>query len=142
MRTSPERRHQRHAALADVLYGGQVATLRVGVVAVEVAAEHQAALVRLAHVEMPGAEGHNARHEGLERFRYECLQHMAFDRQSQARHGGNARGIAGDRRTDFARPDRAPRGIDADDAAIFARVKPVTSQFWMMSTPRSLAARA
>ena len=40
-----DHRHQRHAALADVLDHRQVPALRIGVVAVDIAAEHQPALV-------------------------------------------------------------------------------------------------
>ena len=60
-----DHRHQRHAALADILDHRQVAALGVGVVAVDVAAEDEAALVRLADVEMPGAEGDDVRGSGF-----------------------------------------------------------------------------
>src|SRR5882757_2532708 len=65
-----DRRHQRHAALTDVFDGREVAALGVGVVAVDIAAEHQAALVGLADIEVPRPEGDDAGNERLDRFRY------------------------------------------------------------------------
>ena len=57
MRKRAEVRKERHRPLEHVLDDRQVAALRIRVVAVDVAAEHQPALVRLADVEVPGAEG-------------------------------------------------------------------------------------
>ena len=45
---APDMRKDRHAAFADVLDHGQIAALGVGVIAVDIAAEHKAALVGLA----------------------------------------------------------------------------------------------
>jgi hypothetical protein len=40
------------------------------------------------------------------------------------------------------RRDEAARGLDALDRAAASRRMPVTSQFWMMSTPSASAPRA
>jgi hypothetical protein len=47
----PEAGPQRDAALDNVLNGGKISALRIGVVAVDIAAENEAALVGLADVE-------------------------------------------------------------------------------------------
>ena len=112
-----DHRHQRHAAFADVLDGGEVAALRIAVVAVDVAAEHETALVRLADVEVPCAEGDDARDQRLQAFGDERLQHMALDRELEACERRDARGVASAGEADLARGDRAPRGLDAGDGA-------------------------
>ena len=56
----PEAWPERDPALDDVFDRRKVSALRIGVVAVEVAAEHQPALVRLADVEVAGAERQHA----------------------------------------------------------------------------------
>ena len=45
---------------------------------------------------------------------------MALDRQPQPRHGGDPRGVAGDRHADLAGADLAARRLDAGDAAVLA----------------------
>src|ERR1035438_1491298 len=55
-----DHRHERHAALANVLDRRQVAAARIAVVAVDIAAKNQTALVGLADIEVSGAEGDNA----------------------------------------------------------------------------------
>src|SRR3984885_3512807 len=80
-----DHRHQRHAALANVLDGGQIAAARIAVVAVDVTAKNQTALVGLADVEVSGAEGDDAGDQWLKAFGDEGLQRMAFDRQPKAR---------------------------------------------------------
>ena len=45
---------------------------------------------------------------------------MALDRQPQARHLGQHRAVAGRDQADLARADRAPAGVDADDAPALA----------------------
>ncbi len=117
---APDCRHQRHAAFTDVLDSRQVAALGVGIVAVDVAAEHQAALVGLADIEMPRPEGDDARNERLDRFRHEGLQHMALDRQPQTGACGDPRTAAGHRQANLARADDSPRGLDPDDAIAIA----------------------
>ena len=141
MRSAADHRHQRHAALAHVLDRRQVAALGVGVVAVDVAAEDQAALVGLADVEMPGAEGDDAgRSAASAPSDDEGLQHVALDRQPQARHRGDARGVAGDRHADLAGADRRRASSRRRSTRPPRSRMPVTSQFWMMSTPRALGA--
>ena len=131
-----DHRHQRHAALADILDHRQVAALGVGIVAVDIAAEDQPALVGLADIEMAGAEGHDAVDQRLDALGDEGLQHMAFDRQAQARHRGDARRVAGDGHADLAGADLAARVVSTPVMRPRSMRKPVTSQFWMMSTPR------
>src|SRR3546814_11642413 len=70
-----------HRGGDDVLHDRQVAALGIGVVAVDVAAEHQAALVGLRDVEVAGAEGDDGVDERLQRFRDESLKEVAFARQ-------------------------------------------------------------
>ena len=120
----------------------QIAALRIGIIAVDVAAEDEAALVRLADVEMPRAEGDDGVDQRLHAFRHEGLQHMALDRQAQARHGGDLRRAPGAGKPDLLRADEALRGLDARRARPFSTRMPVTSQCWRMSTPRLSAARA
>ena len=67
---------------------GQVAALGVGIVAVDVAAEDEAALVGLGDIEMSGAERDDVVDERLQPFGHEGLQDVAFERQ---RHAGHAR---------------------------------------------------
>ena len=112
----PDHRHQRHAALAHVLDRRQVAALGVGVVAVDVAAEHQPALVGLADVEVAGAEGDDVVDQRLDALRHEGLQHVALDRQPQPRERRHARGVAGAGEPDLAGAHEALARIDADDA--------------------------
>src|SRR5579864_3172480 len=59
--------HQGHAGFTGVLDRAEVAALGIGVVAVDIAAEHQSALVRLADIEMTGAIGDHARYDRLDR---------------------------------------------------------------------------
>ena len=96
----------------------QIAAPRIGIVAVDVAAEDQAALVRLRDVEMAGAEGDDAVDIGLQSFRHEGLQHMAFDRQLHAGHGGHLGGIAGGGKAQLLAADEAPVGLDAHNLAL------------------------
>ena len=49
--------------------------------------------------------------------------------------------MAGRDDADLPGLDEAPAGLDAGDPSPSRRM-PVTSQFWMMSTPRASAARA
>ena len=81
-----ERRDHRDGRAHQVLDDRQVAALGIGVVAVEVAAEDEPALVRLADVEVPGAISDDAGDERLHCFRHKRLQYMAFDRQAEAGH--------------------------------------------------------
>ena len=123
-------------SLADVLDHRQIAALRIGVVAVEIAAEHQPALVRLGDVEVPGAEGDDAVDHRLQRLGDERLQHVAFDRQPQAGHVAPRVVLwPATAMPTLRRADRAARGLDAVDARRPRCRMPVTSQFSMMSTP-------
>ena len=97
---------------------GRLAAPGVRVVAVDVAAEDEPALVGLADVEVPGAEGHDTVDRRLDALRDESLQNMAFDRQPQARQRPDARGVARDRKADLARPDRAARRVEPRDTAV------------------------
>ena len=85
-----DHRHDRHSALADIFHNRHVSALGIGIVAVYVAAEDQAALVRLADIEVAGAKGDNVRQKRLDRFGDESLKHMAFDGKTQIRHGRDA----------------------------------------------------
>ncbi len=76
-----QRRDHCHAGFGDVLDSGEIAALGIGIVAVDIAAEDETALVRLRHVEMAGAKGDDGVDEGFQPLGDEGLQHMAFDRQ-------------------------------------------------------------
>ena len=67
---------------------------------------------------MPGAKGHHAIDIGLQSFRHESLQHMAFNRQLQARHGRHLRGIARRRKAEFLAADKSPVGLNPHDLAL------------------------
>src|ERR1700728_5049379 len=62
-----ERRHHRDRRAHQVLDQRKIAALRIGIVAVEVAAEYEAALVGLADVEMASPECRDAVDIGLDR---------------------------------------------------------------------------
>src|SRR5258706_108706 len=113
-------RHQRHAFLEHVLDRREIAALRIGVVAVEIAAEDEAPLVRLADIEVSSAESDDARDQWLDRFGDERLQNVAFDRQRKPRHARDPRRAAGDCHADLRRADFAARPLDSNDAARFA----------------------
>src|SRR5439155_13086600 len=113
---APEPGPDRHAAFHHVLDDRQVAAPCIGVIAIDVAAEHEPTLVGLADVEMPGAERDYAIDCRLDAFRHEGLQHMAFDRQPKARERRNARGIARDREADLLDLDAPARGVEAGRA--------------------------
>ena len=112
-----DHRHQRHAAFADVLDGREIAALGVGIVAVDIAAEDEAALVRLADVEMPGAEGDDAGDDRLQGFGDERLQYVRFDRQIDAGFRCQKRRMASDGEADLFGVDRAARRLHAGDGA-------------------------
>ena len=98
---SPEARPKRDAALDDVFDGRKVSALSIGIVAIEVAAEDQAALIGLADVEVAGTECHDAIDGRLDALGDESLDDVALDRQAQPRHRRKSRGVAGDRQPDF-----------------------------------------
>ena len=78
------------SALAEpqhVLDQRQAAALGIRVVAVEIAAQHQPALVGLADVEMRRAVGDDAVDHRLQRLGDEGLQHVGLDRQAQPGQG-------------------------------------------------------
>ena len=60
---------------------------------------------------------------------------MALDRQPQAGHRGDARGVAGAGQRHLLGADEA-RAVSTPMTRPFSMRMPVTSQFWMMSTPR------
>ena len=91
---------------------------------------------------MPGAESDDAIDSRLDAFGDEGLEHVAFDRQAQARHRRKPRGVAGDREPDLSPRGYIPRVVSTPAMRPLRMTKPVTSQFWMMSTPRRSAARA
>ncbi len=111
-----ERGDERDALLHHVLDGRQIAALGVGVVAVDIAAEDEAALVGLADVEMPRAEGDDLVDHGLEALRHEGLQHVALDGQAQARHRRDLGGAPGAGEADLLRADEAARRLHAEHA--------------------------
>src|SRR2546430_16728804 len=74
----------------------QRAALAVAVVAVDGAAEHQSALVRLADVEMSGTVGQDDIEHRLDAFAHEGLQHVALEREREGRHRGESRPMPGD----------------------------------------------
>ena len=67
----------------------------------------------LADVEVPGAERDDVIDERLDALGHEGLQHVAFDRQPKAGHGGEPRAVAGDGERDLVGADDAARGLDA-----------------------------
>ena len=86
----PDHRHQGHTTFAHVLDNRQVAPLGVGIVAVDIATEHQSTLVRLADVEMACAERYHAGNERLDWLRHKGLDDVALDRQREPGHGRHA----------------------------------------------------
>src|SRR5680860_947797 len=115
---APDDRHQRHAALGDVLDHRHVAALGVGVVALDVAAKDEPAFVGLAAIEVAGAEGDDDVEQRLDTLGDEGLHRVALDGQAQARHLGDARGIAGNRQRHFLGADESLLGLDARDATV------------------------
>lgn len=99
--------HQGHAFLTQMFDQRQVAALGIGIVAVQIAAEDQAALVRLADIEMSGPEGDDPVDEGFQRFRHKGLQQVTFDRQGQSGQRRDLAGMPGDGHADLLRLDRA-----------------------------------
>ena len=102
--------------IPHVFDDGKIAALRIGIVAVDVAAKHEAALVGLADIEMAGAESDDGVDQRLQAFGDEGLQHMAFDRQAQAGHRRQPRGASGHGERDFLRPGRPARRFDAENS--------------------------
>ena len=98
--------HRRRAALA------------VGRNAVETAAEHDLALVRLAGVDA-GAQMQNDDVEaGLDRLAHHRLQRVGMDRQFHAGFGHELRRMAGDRDADRFGANFAQSRLDADAGAV------------------------
>src|SRR5690606_31373971 len=114
----PQPRHgreHRHHLAHDLLHERQVSALGVAVVAVEIAAEDEATLVRLGHVEMAAAESDDAIEIGLDRFRDEGLQNVAFDGEAfDAGEPKDAARASGDRYGDLSSANLAARAGDAD----------------------------
>ncbi len=102
-----------------MLDGRHVAAPGIGVVAVEIAAEDEPALVRLRDIEMADAIGDDRVEIGLDAFRHEGLQHMAFDRQLHAGHLRDLAGVAGSGEAEGAHDGQAiieaARGASGDD---------------------------
>ena len=118
MPQQPQPRHrwdQRNGAFGRGLHLRELPALGIAVEAVDVGAEHQAALVRLGDVEELGAKGDHVVDEGLDRLAHEGLQQVAFDRQAQPGKRGQVRGVPGDGDRRAARGDRAAAGGDAGD---------------------------
>ena len=88
--------HHGHAGGGDFLGHVKRAALTVAVVAVDAAAKHQPALVRLADVEMSRTVGDDDVKDRLDALGDEGLQHVGLDRQAQVHHRRQARGMAGD----------------------------------------------
>ena len=82
-------RDHRDRTLGNALGLRELTPLGKAVVPIDVAAEHQAALVGLADIEQLRPEGNHVIHERLDGLGHEGLQQMALDRQPQARHGGD-----------------------------------------------------
>ena len=120
----------------------QPAGLAVGHVGVGTGADHQFALVGLGHVGVDGVRHHDAGHDGLDGFRDQRLQGIALERQPHVGHAITTRGVAGRHDTDAAGLDLAAGRVEAGDARGGRGGCPLTSQFWMMSTPSASAARA
>ncbi len=121
----------------------KAAALGVGVVAVDAGADHQLALVGLADVDMDRVRHDDAcRSTGfIGSETSACSGWLWIGRRTPA-IAASTRVVAGGDDADLARPDEAARGLDARHAAAARGESPVTSQFWMMSTPRASAARA
>ena len=116
MRKPREIGEERKPALGHILDHRQIAALGVGIVAVEIAAEHEAAFVRLADIEMAGAERHHMIDQRLDAFGDEGLDDMRLDRQPQAGKRADPRGAAGDGKPHLRGADEAAVGLDAFDA--------------------------
>ena len=75
--------------------------------------------------------------------RHQRLQRKAFQRHAHAGHRHHHTRVAGRHYGDLASPRSVPRVVSTPVTAPAAsRLMPVTSQFWMMSTPSASAARA
>src|SRR4029078_8668346 len=96
----------------------EIAALGVGIVALDVAAEDEAAFVGLADIEMAGTEGHHDGDYGLHAFGDESLDGMALDGKPQAGKRGDPRRVAGAGERDLLRGDIALLGLAAYDAAV------------------------
>ena len=127
-------RNHRDAFRYDVLDQRQVPALGIGIVAVEIAAEDEAALIGLAHIEMPSTEGEDLIHR-LEPFGDKGLQDMTFDRKIKAELAGQFGRLPATESPTFPAMI-VPRVVSTPVTRPPSRMKPVTSQFWMRSTPR------
>ena len=78
----------------------------------------------------------------LDRLGDQRLQRVALERHAHAGHGHDDAGVAGGDDADLLARAMKPRvGLDAGDARRRRRGgSPVTSQFWMMSTPQRVGA--
>ena len=97
----------------------QVAALGVGVVAVNVAAKDQTALVGLADIKVPGAKGHHPVDQRLQPFGHEGLQDVAFNGQPHAGMGHDLGRRSRHRHADFFCADKSARRFHPADTAIF-----------------------
>src|SRR5262249_52732861 len=96
----------------------QIAALGVGIVALDVAAEHEPALIRLTDIEMARAEGHHHVDQGLHALGDEGLHRVTLDWDPQARLSRNARRIAGAGQCYLLRRDIALLGLDPEYAPL------------------------
>src|SRR5262249_6345836 len=115
---APDQRHERHAPLAHIFDDRQIPTLGVGIVALDVAAEHEPALIRLTDIEMTRAEGHHHVDQGLHALGDEGLHRVTLDRKAEACERCNARGIASAGQRYFLRRDVALLRLDPEYAPL------------------------
>ncbi len=125
-------------ALDDV----ERAALAVAVPGVDAGADHQLALVRLADVDVDRVGHDHGRLDRLEQLGDERLERMALERQPDAGHPGQDRGVAGRHDRDAAGGDRPARGLHAGHPTVARCRCPVTSAPSIRSTPSASAPRA
>ena len=115
MRSRPKHGKAVTAAAATCSIIGEIAALSIGIVAVEIAAHDDLALVRLVRVEVPGAERDHGVQDRLYRLGHHRLQEVRLDRQREAGERGDMPCVARDRKSDLVRADEAARGLDPAD---------------------------
>src|SRR5690606_1270683 len=73
---------------------------------------------RLTDVEVARTEGHDRVDQRSDPLRHESLQHMAFDRQPQAGHACNPRGVASNCDADALGLEKSPRSFHPDHTPV------------------------
>ena len=101
-----------------MLHHRHVTALRVGGVEIQIAAKDQAALVRLADIEMPHSKAHHMVDHRLQPLSDKGLQDVAFNRQAHPGHCSDLTRAACRHNRHLLGPDRPARGLHAADLTI------------------------